>query len=235
MRRPLRADQDYNEYVKDFYRKIEYYDWNAITDGRRGPESLLHRSRENAMRRLVREHGRGERYLDVGCGTGLILRHLPPGAVGIDLNPRHLERAARYAPQARVQPGDAEHLRFPDNSFSTVVCTEVLEHLVLPQRALSEIFRVLEPGGMLIGSTPRRSLVWRFRFLSSTHYHNEPFHNEFTSRELRNLLMDFELAELSTVFLRANFLFAAVKPAAPVTVVEPVRPLRSAGLALHAQ
>jgi ubiquinone/menaquinone biosynthesis C-methylase UbiE len=212
MRRPPRRDNDYNEYVKDFYRKIEDYDWNQVTDHWSGPESLLHRSRERALTRLVRQYGRGDRYLDVGCGTGLILRHLPAGAVGIDLNPRHLERAARYAPQARVQTGDAEKLSFPDGSFSTVVFTEILEHLVQPEQALAEIFRVLEPGGRLLGSTPRWSLVWRFRFLSSTHYHNEPFHNEFTTSEIRDLFAAFKVLELRTIFLRANFLFALEKP-----------------------
>ena len=183
-----------------------------MTDHWSGPESLLHRSREKALTRLVRQYGRGDRYLDVGCGTGLILRHLPAGAVGIDLNPRHLERAAKYAPQAHVQTGDAEKMSFPDGSFSTVICTEMLEHLVQPEQALAEIYRVLEPGGRLLGSTPRWSLVWRFRFLSSTHYHNEPFHNEFTTSEIRQLFSAFQVLELRTIFLRANFLFALEKP-----------------------
>ena len=221
MRRPLRRDTDYNEYVKDFYRKIEDYDWNQVTDRWSGPESLLHRSREKALVRLIRQYGRGEHYLDVGCGTGLILRHLPAGSVGIDLNPRHLERAAKYAPQAHVQTGDAEKMSFPDGSFSTVVCTEMLEHLVQPEQALAEIFRVLQPGGRLLGSTPRWSLVWRFRFLSSTHYHNEPFHNEFTTSEIRELFAAFKVLELRTIFLRANFLFALEKPLVAAAAPQP--------------
>jgi ubiquinone/menaquinone biosynthesis C-methylase UbiE len=214
MRRPLRLDTEYNEYVKDFYRKIEDYDWIRISDRWAGPESLLHRSREKSLVRLISQYGRGDQYLDVGCGTGLILRHLPPGSIGIDLNPRHLERASRYVPQSQVQVGDAEKLSFPDQSFSTVVCTEILEHLVHPEHALAEIYRVLKPGGRLLGSTPRWSLVWRFRFLSSTHYHNEPFHNEFTWRELQELFSPFKVLELRTIFLRANFLFALEKPLA---------------------
>lgn len=211
MRRPLRADEEYNEYVKDFYRKIEDYDWNTVTDNFKGLESFLHRSREQNMVTLIKKHGRGDKYLDVGCGTGLILRHLPPGAIGIDLNPRHLDRARKYAPQARVELGDAEHLEFQDGKFSTVVCTEVLEHLVHPEDALKEIYRVLQPGGILIGSTPRHALLWRFRFLSSTHYHNEPFHNEFNRQEILRLLDSFRICVLKTGFFRANWYFVAEK------------------------
>jgi len=107
--------------------------------------------------------------------------------------------------------GDAENLSFSDASFSTVVCTEVLEHLVLPQRAVREIRRVLRPGGVLIGSTPRRALIWRLRFLSSTHYHNEPFHNEFYSHELQSLLQPFHITLLRRGFLGANLFFVAEK------------------------
>ncbi len=207
MRRPLRKDESYNEYVKDFYRTIEDYDWNKVTDQGTGLESFLHRYRERKMRALITANGVGGKYLDIGCGTGLILRHLPPGAVGIDLNPRHLDRAKKYAPQANVMIGDAEKLDFPDNSFSTAVCTEVLEHLVHPQQALAEIARVLQPGGVLIGSTPRHALLWRFRFLSSTHFHNEPFHNEFETKELRELFKDWRIIRLSTGFFGAIFFF----------------------------
>lgn len=211
MRRPLRTDEEYNEYVKDFYRKIEEYDWNKITDNFCGLESFLHRARERMMCKLVARYGRGNRFLDVGCGTGLILRHLPPGAVGIDLNPRHIERARKYVPQAVVEIGDAEHLKFADSQFSTVICTEVFEHLVHPEDTLKEIYRVLQPGGVLIGSTPRHALFWRFRFLSSTHYHNEPFHNEFNRQEIMALLHRFRYCFLGTGFFRAQWYFVVEK------------------------
>lgn len=211
LRRPLRKDEAYNEYVKDFYRAIEDYDWNDVTDSGRGLESILHRRREKKMRQLIKHWGKGEKYLDVGCGTGLILRHLPAGAVGVDLNPRHLERAKKYVPQARVIVGDAEKLDVPENSFSTVVCTEVLEHLVHPEAALAGMKRALAPGGRVIGSTPRHALLWRFRFLSSTHYHNEPFHNEFTVQELRTLFADWNIKSLTTGVFGAILFFVLEK------------------------
>lgn len=211
MRRPARIDRVYNEYVKDFYRKIEDYDWNEVTDNWRGLESLLHRYREWKIKQLIGRFGQGDKYLDVGCGTGLILRHLPAGSVGIDINPRHLERAKRYVPKSELRQGDAEELEFADNFFTTVVCAEVLEHLVYPDKAVGEIKRVLESGGVLIGSVPARSLLWRFRFLSSTHYHNEPFHNEYVEKEIRQLLSPLNLMLLETGPLSSSFFFVGRK------------------------
>lgn len=211
MIKPQRTDAIYNEYVKDFYRHIEDYDWNDVTDHWRGLESVLHRYRERQVMRLLRSYGTGEKYLDIGCGTGLILRHLPAGSVGIDLNERHLSRARKYAPKAHVQIGDAEQLPFEASSFDTIVCTEVLEHLVFPEKALSEINRVLKTGGWLIGSTPAHAMLWRMRFLSSTHYHNEPFHNEFTQAELNRLFASFNYALTKKRFFHSMFFFVVQK------------------------
>ncbi len=52
------------------------------------------------------------------------------------------------------QQGDAEHLAFADNAFDIVVCSEVLEHLIEPQQALTEMRRVLKNNGTLILTTP---------------------------------------------------------------------------------
>lgn len=211
MRHPLRHDHDYTEFVKDFYRKIEDYDWNDVTDHFRGLESFFHKAREKQVVKLIQKHGHDQRYVDIGCGTGLILRHLPAGSVGMDINPRHVAKAKKYAPSAEVVLGDAENMPLPDQSFTTAICTEVIEHLVHPQKALAEINRILQPGGVVIGSTPALSPIWRLRFLSSTHYHNEPFHNEFTRPELTTLFQPWEIMVLKTRHFGANFFFVLQK------------------------
>jgi len=51
---------------------------------------------------------------------------------------------------------NGEFLPFKDNIFDLVTCSEVLEHIAEPKKALKEMYRVLKPGGRLLISTPNR-------------------------------------------------------------------------------
>jgi SAM-dependent methyltransferase len=201
----------WSEWVKDYYRDVETYDWVDVADNLRGPEALFHRNRARVVRGLVARYGRAP-FLDAGAGTGLNLRGLPAGSVGIDINPRNVAVLRDRLPAHQIVEGDIEDLPFPDASFATVVCTEVLEHVPNPAQALAEFQRVLAPGGILIGSVPSRSLIWRFRFLSSTCPHSEPFHNEYTVREVGDLLSDWTVMRLGHSALRFNVMFVARRP-----------------------
>jgi SAM-dependent methyltransferase len=150
--------------------------------------------------------------LDAGCGTGLNLAFLPPGSTGIDLNPRNVALVRRRLPDHAVVQGDIEDLPFADGTFATVLCTEVLEHVPHPDRALREFHRVLAPGGLLLGSVPARSLIWRFRFMSSTCPRDEPFHNEYGREEVAAMLRDWDHVRVWHSALRFNVLFAAERP-----------------------
>jgi ubiquinone/menaquinone biosynthesis C-methylase UbiE len=200
----------WSEWVKDYYRDVETYDWVDVADNLRGPEALFHRNRARAVRGLVNRYAiPGGRILDAGTGTGLNLRHLPAGSVGLDINPRNVELVAQRLPEHQVVLGDIESMPFKDGSFSTVVCTEVLEHVPNPSRALDEMKRVLVPGGVLIGSVPARSTIWRLRFLSSTCPHSEPFHNEYLPDEVRQMLRDWTVKVLRYSLLHFNVMFVA--------------------------
>jgi SAM-dependent methyltransferase len=82
--------------------------------------------------------------------------------------------------------GDAQALGIRDGSFDVVLCTEVLEHLPEPQRAIDEMFRVLVPGGQLLLTT---------RFLFPIHDAPHDYFR-FTKYGLRYLLRRFEIIEL---------------------------------------
>jgi len=172
---------------KRFYLDVEEYDWVEATDRFTGLESLFHRLRQRTMRSVIRKHGTPP-FLDAACGTGLILRHLPTGSIGVDINPRNLPKASRYASGAQLANADIEALPYGDGSFGTIIATEVLEHLPNPEVALAELWRALKPGGKLLGTVPNDSPVWKLRFLSSSCPGEEPYHKNYRRAELRDLL-----------------------------------------------
>ena len=100
----------------------------------------------------------GESVLEVGCGYGWITEALLGAAkirwTGLDRSESMVAqlrtRLSAYRPSAFV--GDACRLPFPANSFDKVLCTGVLMHVTDDHAALTEIARVLKPGGLLVCS-----------------------------------------------------------------------------------
>jgi SAM-dependent methyltransferase len=98
---------------------------------------------------------RGDRVLDVGCGTGVLAREAlrrvgrEGQVVGLDLNEGMLAVAARTEPGIEWRQGDAASLPFEDASFGVVVSQFAL--MYFPERAtsLSEMWRTLASGGRL--------------------------------------------------------------------------------------
>lgn len=106
------------------------------------------------IRQFLKELGRlvetthPRNVLDVGCGEGFVtafLKERLPAAelVGVDLSDGALAYARQhFGTQATFQKADIYQLPFPDRTFDTVVCSEVLEHLEDPDRAMQELKRV---------------------------------------------------------------------------------------------
>ena len=97
------------------------------------------------------------RVLEIGAGTGLNLEHYPSTVTELVLSEpeslmrrRLARRVRRGARPVRVKDASAEALPFPDASFDTVVSTLVLCTVPDPVAALSEVRRVLRPGGRLL-------------------------------------------------------------------------------------
>jgi SAM-dependent methyltransferase len=90
--------------------------------------------------------------LDVGCGSSRIISALPPGSVALDILMRKLRYSRRYGVPLVQASGFA--LPFADASFPCVVCSQVIEHVPKESPILSELVRVLKPGGRLVLGTP---------------------------------------------------------------------------------
>jgi ubiquinone/menaquinone biosynthesis C-methylase UbiE len=107
----------------------------------------------------------GARVLEVGCGPGhlstRLARQYGLDVTGLDLDPAMIERARANADRAGEERlpsfvvGDVASLPFPDESFDLVVSTMSMHHWADAMAGLTEIDRVLRPGG--------RALVWDFR------------------------------------------------------------------------
>lgn len=101
----------------------------------------------------------GERVLNVGCGSGTVLRDIarrlaPDGqAVGLDLSSTllavagEIAEAEGVAERIELRQGDARSLPFADADFDAVLAATVLSHLAEADRAIHEMARVVRPGG----------------------------------------------------------------------------------------
>src|SRR5215211_8539599 len=143
---------------------------------------------------FVRSLPQAERALDLGCGDGRLSAQVDAAAlVAADVSEVALERARRRLPDAepvRLRP-DAP-LPLADNDFDLVLCAEMIEHVRDVQLLLSEIRRVLRPGGEAAIATPAHAPVMRVPDPLSPHV------RFFTRGSLRRLLEQhgFDVFEL---------------------------------------
>ncbi len=130
---------------------------------------------------FLKEHATTETVLEIGGGRAQKNHSYEtyfPHRVTVDIDPLR-------------QPdmvGDAHALPFGDSEFTTILCTEVLEHLHSPWLAVAEMKRVLQPGGTLILTT---------RFVFPIHDTPHDYYR-YTEYGLRHLFKEWEIIECRT-------------------------------------
>jgi 2-polyprenyl-3-methyl-5-hydroxy-6-metoxy-1,4-benzoquinol methylase len=111
----------------------------------------------------------GDTLLDIGCGSAVLCSLLAaqnPGIriTGIDANLKAIEfcRSQYNNPLLNFENGLLDEMSFAAGSFSKVTLLEVIEHTSIEQgkALLRSIFNILEPGGILVVSTPNRKSLW---------------------------------------------------------------------------
>lgn len=133
---------------------------NKYTEDQLAKEAFFRRRAETLLDD-VEGHGVRGRLLDVGCAIGTELaaaRDRGWDAVGLELSKSSLSVARERGFDAR---GDRlEEAGLPDGSFDLVTLNHVLEHIPAPSSFLSEVQRVLRPGGLLFVAVPNVETWW---------------------------------------------------------------------------
>jgi len=195
-----------------------FRDVDAQADPSRFLEALEKRGRTPAQARLRRRFlafvpiRPGERVLEVGCGSGVVLRDVAarvgPGgrAVGVDPSrwlldaARHLLRGHPLRRRIALRAGDGARLPFPDGRFDATLAVTVLLHVADPLAVVREMARVTRPGGRVavqdqdFGTValthPDRALTARILDGVAAHIYEEPW----SGRRLPGLLRAAGLA-----------------------------------------
>jgi SAM-dependent methyltransferase len=177
-----------------------------------------------SLRALVQQRLRRDcDVLDAGCGTGGMLARLGPAATGVDISGHAVDRA-RERGLTRVARASVCALPFSDGSFDAVLALDVLYHRAVTSeaRALSEIARVLRPGGSVFIHTAAHPWLARA--------HDRAVHGarRFTRPGLAALARDAGLEVVELAYRNA----LALPAAAVLTLLCRVRP-RGAASASH--
>ncbi len=107
--------------------------------------------------RILAHISPGGVLLDLGAGAGIVeqmdFRGQGVRVCGVDLDPRVVDNP--MLDEGRV--ADAGRIPYPDATFDTVFCDNVLEHLEAPATVFGEVWRVLKPGGAFLFKTPNKT------------------------------------------------------------------------------
>lgn len=155
-----RSFRDWNEDMVQRYHPGAYHERSSL------PVRAVERARTRQIVRLL-DVSPHHKVLEVGVGAGNVLDRVPTGIrFGLDLAASILRDARlRLASRATLLQGDAATLPFRDGAFDRVLCSEVLEHLPDPARAIAELTRVTRAGGIVVLSVPNERLIDRTKSL----------------------------------------------------------------------
>ena len=184
----------YDDYRKDRYKHFEQFSRLGIN-----PDSLS-----------------GKNCLDVGCGLGRLSEICLGRAnyvFGVDLSEAVLE-AARLIRSKRFLPvqASADDMPLKDNSFDLVYCWGVLHHTENPSKTLSEMWRVLKPGGTLVIWVYGRNKFYLKRSLLAKYFSElDEYEMLHLSNALTNLSHTCQLTSMTFLRMIANDLCYSVK------------------------
>lgn len=171
----------------EYWSRIDRWGSSSFTDA------------EEVVQRILASCG-GGKILDIGCGMGQLVRTLLRKGVdarGIDVARNTIEYSNSLVP-GRYENGSILQIPYPDNSFQTVVSTDVLEHLTesdIP-KAVAELHRVTQRYVFVILSTaPDRDHIWHLTLHGRDWWESQFFLAGFRKHPLIHTILPYESLE----------------------------------------
>jgi len=169
-------NQNMEKVSTEVYQKINNEVYKTDGDIWWKPDHILHllKTSINPWRvsystNIIKELGidpKGKTALEVGSGGGILTEEICKmgfTTTGIDPAEQSIETASNHAKASglniKYDKGAGEHLPYADNSFDCVFCCDVLEHVQDLPKVISEISRVLKPGGVFFYDTLNRTFI----------------------------------------------------------------------------
>jgi ubiquinone/menaquinone biosynthesis C-methylase UbiE len=149
---------------------------------------------------------KGDKVLDAGCGTGGLLLKMSKNydVQGIDVSSEAIKFCEKRKVRAKI--GSLEKLPFKSDSFEAVTSVDVIYHKFIKDdsRALSELVRVLKPGGVLILRAPA------FNFLKNDHDKVVMTNKRYTGKEFNNLAKKVKLKVIQISYLNPSLFLGSL-------------------------
>lgn len=148
-----------------------------------------------ARYKYAAKFAKNQTILEAGCGAGYGAFELAKAGAKIiyalDLNADSIKQCQKnyLSPRIIFKVEDLNHPEFRDQTFDLITAFEVIEHLPKYRQLIREFHRILKPGGLVIVSTPNKSV-----YSPNSQKPFYPFHvKEFTLAEFKNLFSAFEI------------------------------------------
>jgi 2-polyprenyl-3-methyl-5-hydroxy-6-metoxy-1,4-benzoquinol methylase len=208
----LKQDEWKVLYESDYFGKAQKTLWQVELNKKEMKERI-----DLIMANLGIDKGR---FLDMGCGEGYMLKEAAVSGFepyGVDIAYNLLPK---YAERYHFTRGSIFEANFPDNYFSVVYMDSVLEHVPNPVETLSELKRILKPGGIMLVIVPNEdstmNAMTKFMYYATLQPHKygkikpfvTPYHIQgFNKRSLQTLFDRLQLQVISIKGFGGNYPF----------------------------
>lgn len=185
---------NYSDHIDHYKKDAELFDY--FEHDKFMVEELKRRYQEIFRKIKLKQ---GLRILEIGTGDGFALSQLHDNFkyyYSVDISQINLSRIKKkYPDRTYASVADIYNIPFADESFDVAIMSEVLEHLVEPGQALTEVYRILKKNGKLVVSVPYKEKISYYlcihcNKMTPTHAHIHSFNKEKLTLLFRQIGFD---------------------------------------------